>query len=574
MKFWAHLRRKAPQTGLSATMITAALRTAAHGKHGFAAVIIPLLSLARPLPPLLVTSLAAGIPAFGLGEDVLKFGGEAGWKQFGLRDGLAELENVRPGKVLALSSVDKTRDASLDMSLSFDEGDAEMFIDNTGNYTLSVSEAVHAAGTAWARLGAGAAVFSKMLSATTPGAAAEAPLVITARRGGALFSAGRSIGDFSIEFWLYPGGMENGEEVLGWTAAVKNGAGVYKNQSLICTVSKNRIEWSIKNFFFAPKTERSISAESMDLSLASSAPIVPKLWSHHLLRFDGETGLLEYLVNGVLEDIAYTTSSGVEGGDIFMPVAGERGGFTLGKRFNGMIDNFRIHKRFVEQAALRRYSQSGRAQSVPIDLGAQNSAVLRVDAKGGAYGENRRNKSGDTGSFDFPGGAQIQFFIRGSDSLYSWDNAAWRTFTPGKPLNTVLGRYIELAAQFYPDGDFETTPYLEELNVVFARKSAPEPPPYLRAAVKDGCVELSWRPSKDDSVAGYIVYYGTASGDYFGEGSSSGPSPVDVGKRLSVSLDNLVNGVLYYFSVSSYDDLGQPGDYSREISARPLRISE
>ncbi|MDR2343717.1 MAG: hypothetical protein LBD86_04210 [Spirochaetaceae bacterium] len=559
-------------------MVSAAGRRSARrsrsGEYGFAALIIPLLSLARPLPLILASGLAAALPSFGLGEDVLKFGGEAGWKQFSLRNGLAELENVRPTKVLALSSAEKSDDPSLDMALSFDEGGAELFTDSVGNYRLLTSGTVYTAGSAWARFGDGAAVFS-----SAPGMAdeaAKAPVVINARSAAALFSVGRNIGDFSLEFWLYPASMENGEEALSWTSAVRDG-GVYKNQSLGCAVSKNRIEWNIKNFFFAPKTEEALSVKSMDLRLVSSAPLVPKRWSHQLLRFDGTTGLLEYLVDGVLEDLAYTTPSGAEGGDVFLPLIGERGNFILGKRFNGMIDNFRVYKRFVEQAGLRPYSRSGSVRSAPIDLGGRNSTVLRVDASGGTYGAlngERRGVSAHTGNFDFPGGAQIQFFIRASDSPYSWEGAAWRAFTPGEALGSVRGRYIELAADFYPGGDFETTPFLEELSVVFARKAAPEPPPYIRAAAKDGGVELSWVPSKDEATAGYIVYYGAASGNYLGEGASAGPSPIDAGKRLSVSIDKLTNGILYYFSVSSYDDLGQAGDYSREVSARPLRMSK
>ena len=513
----------------------------------------------------------ASVSAFGLGEGTLTFGGKAGWKQFDVRDGITEVENARPNRVLALSSTGKSRDESLDMALSFDEGAGELFIDSVGNYTLLTSASVHAAESVWARFGDGAAVFSSVLNTVEDGESAEAPIVVRARRDGALFSAGRNVRDFSLEFWLYPSGMENGEEALSWTATARGGNGAYRNQSLICAVSKNRAEWSVKNFFF------SSAAESVDLRLVSSTPLVPKLWSHHLLRFDSDTGLLEYLVNGILEDLVYTTPSGREGGDIFLPVIGERGSFFLGRRFNGIMDNFRVYNRFVDKASLGRYPQNGMTQSAPIDLGLQNSTVLRVIASGGTYNTstgNRQNVSGHTGDFSFSDGAQIQFFIRASDSPYEWGTAAWRTFTPGEPLGTVRGRYIELAARFYPAGDSETTPYLEEITVVFAGKAAPEPPSRLWAVAREGGVELSWRPSRDNSVAGYIVYYGTASGDYFGEGSSVGPSPIDVGKRFSVSIDNLANGILYYFSVSSYDDLGRPGDYSREISARPLRMTE
>jgi hypothetical protein len=337
------------------------------------------------------------------------------------------------------------------------------------------------------------------------------------------------------------------------------------------------MEWDFENFFFESAVQSDTPAKSVTVRLTSSTPIVPKQWSHHLLRFNAETGLLEYLVNGVLEDIRYATASGSEGGAVFLPVIGDRGSFALGRRFNGMMDDARIYSRFVERSGLGRYPAGGWAGSAPIDLGAQNSSVVRVDVSGGVYNLFKggvRSSAGARDPFNFPGGAQMQFFIRSSTSQYTWNDNEWRTFRPGTAINTVKGRYIELAVQFYPDGDFETTPYLEEISVVFVKEAPPAPPDALRAEAKDGAVRLSWKQSKDESAAGYLVYYGRASGNYFGEGASPGDSPIDVGKQNSINIDSLENGVLYYFSISAYDNLGQIGDYSKEVSARPLRMIE
>jgi hypothetical protein len=526
-----------------------------------------------------VALLLCGAAAFGLGEDVLQFGGASGWKQFTGRVNLAELERVRPSKVLVLDSAQENRGTSLDMYLSFDEETADRFIDSAGNYTVEISGALGRAGHAWSRFGSGAAVFPGPLNISMSKDSAESNMVIKPRKPSALFSGGRTIGGFSIEFWLCPAGMENGEEALSWTAFVQNsGAELEQTQNLTCSVSKNRFEWNLKDFFFEPyqfseSTAGRAYAKSVNLHLAASTALTPKSWSHHLLRFNAETGLLEYLVNGVLEDIAYDTASGSEDGEVFLPVAGERGSFVLGRRFNGMVDAFRIYDSFVEQDGAHRYIPNGRVQSAPIDLGAENAAVLRVDASGGVLhiaSGKIRNKSELNAGFDFPGGERIRFFIRTSASPYLWDESGWQIFTPGTAMNTVNGRYIELAVEFYPGAGFETTPYLETLNVVFAKKAPPEPPPFIRAEAEDGGVKLSWKPSKDRSTKGYLVYYGLAPGDYFGEGASLGASPIDAGSRLSLNIDNLKNGVLYYFSVRSYDSTGAPGDFSREIFARPL----
>ncbi|MDR0409144.1 MAG: hypothetical protein LBH18_01915, partial [Spirochaetaceae bacterium] len=428
-------------------------------------------------------------------------------------------------------------------------------------------------GAARARFGAGAAIFSGTMSDPSyENQADTGSLRIIARGANALFSAGREIDDFSIEFWLYPISMENGEEPCSWTAATDNGT-----QNLNCSVSKNRMEWKFENFFFEPAVQLNSPVKSIMVMLGSSTPIIPKKWSHHLLRFNAETGLLEYLVNGVLEDVRHTTASGSEGGSVFLPRVGERGSFALGRRFNGIMDSVYIHSRFVEETEIHRYSSGGWARSGPVDLGMQSSSVIKVDAVGGAYNilsKKIRKNIGARDPFNFSGGAQMQFFIRSSSSRYVWDDDGWRVFIPGSEINAVKGRYIELAVWFYPGGDFETTPYLEEISVTFVKEPPPEPPFVVRAIPKDGAVELSWKPSKDENTAGYLVYYGGASGNYFGEGASHGDSPIDAGNQTSISIDNLRNGVLYYFSVSAYDNLRQTGDYSVEVSARPLRMIE
>jgi hypothetical protein len=507
--------------------------------------------------------IAAAAPVFGLGETVLKFGGAAGWKQFTGRDGIIEVEGLRPYKALALGTVSLSREPALDMDITFDEGGAELYVDRTGHYSLQASPAVNDAPAPWARFGSGAAVFSGGLNSVTDGGVA-----MTARRHDALFSAGGYIGDFSIEFWLYPVGMENGEEPLEWNAAELNGS--LDSQNISCYISRNRLEWEFSNFFFAPAGEKTVNPR-----LVPSSPVLPKSWSHHLLRFDAKTGLLEYLVNGILEAVSYTTATGSQTtGEIFLPVAGERGSFTLGKNFNGMADNFRVWSRFVERPELHSYPAAGRLQSAPIDMGAQNSAVLRVDAAGGQYATSagrRVSGSGRTalnGGFRFPDGAEMSFFLRTSHSPYQWNEADWRAFTPGQPVNMTGGRYVEIAVQFYPGAGFETTPYLEELSLVFKKNDPPAPPAFITAVPRNGFVELSWRPSRDENAEGCLVYYGTASGDY------SEAQPVDAGKQTSITIDGLKNGVLYYFSVSAYDKTMTLGDYSKEVSARPLKMNE
>ena len=70
-------------------------------------------------------------------------------------------------------------------------------------------------------------------------------------------------------------------------------------------------------------------------------------------------------------------------------------------------------------------------------------------------------------------------------------------------------------------------------------------------------VTLAWKPSLS-FVAGYMVYYGTASGAY--------STRIDVGTNLTCTIANLQEGWTYYFVGTAYDDLGIESIYSDEIS--------
>lgn len=69
-----------------------------------------------------------------------------------------------------------------------------------------------------------------------------------------------------------------------------------------------------------------------------------------------------------------------------------------------------------------------------------------------------------------------------------------------------------------------------------------------------GVATLSWSPSSDP-VAGYRVYYGTASRTYV--------NSIDTGNVTSVSVSNLGKGT-FYFAVTAYNNQGIESDFSNE----------
>jgi hypothetical protein len=547
-------------------------------------------------------------------ERTLFLGAEHRWRSAERRLGVTELRAVRPWPVLALDSglppaesaplsgteEDSAGERLPELALSFDQDSPELFTPWPGEaYSVNVDSgtSLAAVGPEWARMGTGAAFFSAAAmkgdgeGGTLPRTGSHAgPLVIEVRDSRALFAPGRRIRDFSLEFWLYPLNMENGEQILRWSASLPGAGGDYYVQYLLCSVVKNRLRWDFNDFFTAPG-----DGETLNLSMEGLSPVVPKIWSHHLIRFDADTGLLEYLVNGRVESLVYSTAAGGEGGEPFTPLIGTGGEFVLGRGYTGMMDEFRLHRRYAGrtggefgvEGGIQKYPpRGGRMETGTIDLGEEAGGILRLEALGGriTLGGNRaRNEYAGQGDFRFDDSSAIQFFLRTGDNPYRWTAGDWQVVNPGTDLSPAFrGRYVQLAAVFYPSADGETSPYLEELRITYRFQPPPPPPAGLVALPRDGAVELSWRDSPGSGIDGYLVYYGRAPGEYFGREALQGASPIDAGKRHTLRVEGLDNGTLYYFSVAAYRagsggsapaGPGRPrpaGEYSREVTARPL----
>jgi hypothetical protein len=542
-----------------------------------------------------------------LGEEILIIGGRAGWGDAMIRQGVAETASVRPVPVMTLTSGDRpprspAMETGLDLYLSFDEGRPEFFTDRTGRYLVTADSSISAVTQRRARAGTGAVRFPGNVSRDLLAVAAEAePLAIVPLLPQALLAPNRRPGNFSLEFWLNGENMENGEQILFWSSTRLTSGGSYIVQRIQAIVSRNRLQWVFRDFFADPQDQNRLS-----FSFSGITPLTPQTWSHHLIRFDSNTGLLEYLIDGQTESIVYATSSGREGGEVFTPITGQGSKLILGNHFAGMIDEFRLYDSFAGNPPLQKYPRNGgRLETRFLDLGDGNNEILRIEARGGRVSypagktTNGRERvmsavpAGDRafafpgGTFSFPDDSVIRLFLRTSETPFpgiedprttgpaNTGRTAWIPFEPGSELN-IRGRYLQLAAEFYPSGDGETTPYLEELRIVYIPDKPPRPPSVITAMPQNGAVELSWNNSADRDTTGYLVYYGTSRGDFFGEGAILGVSPINVGKQNSVRIEGLLNGVLYYFAVSAYDKVNpmHVGEFSREVSARPLGMVE
>jgi hypothetical protein len=388
--------------------------------------------------------------------------------------------------------------------------------------------------------------------------------------------------------------MENGEQILAWTTT--------GSQRIYCEAVKNRLRWTFQNFFAAPgpgefsRSSGSSGLQRLIISLETRSVVVPKTWSHHLIRYNADTGLLEYLLNGRLEQLAHTTSAGFEGGEVYTPYVDKDGSFILGGHYNGILDEFRIYNRILnapgrtgldrpgrtalELPELAKFPRSGgRIETRTLDLGEQGSRILRLEASGGRYSRKKNSYAG-MNNFRFPDSSALQFFIRSSEEPYGLASIPWAPIMPGELSSAIQGRYIQISAAFYPSADCETAPYLEEIRIVYDSNEAPYPPSLVVGKALDGAVELSWRASPDTDTRGYLVYYGTSSMVYYGQGAVLGESPINAGNRTSLRIEGLKNGTLYFFAIAAYDGSGgtirdlHPGKFSKEVTVRPLRTGK
>jgi len=481
---------------------------------------------------------AASLPAQ---ESRVELGGTHGWQ-----DRLASAANLelatgrRDMQQLVLRQGGYSVGPDTELYIDFD---SSSFRDETGNHTVAGrEERTESHGYRGA-----AAVFR----------GSQDGLRLLGRREG-MFSPSAVWDDFSVEFYVYPAALSEREQILYWNGSLGTGANAIAQQ-LIVEVRNRRLLFRFDNMFFAP------DGTSQTVEVSGRDGLIPRRWSHHLLRYDADIGLLEYLVDEVPQEVMHITSSGTESGDTSRVRigSGSSGELRLGSRFTGFIDELRLERDFVEHpytAAL--VNETGLAVSRVIDLGRSTARLSRIEAE-----------------YTTPGETDIFFEYRIGENRVGMDavDAEWLRFTPNQDMETLpRGRYLQVRAELFADGNFEQSPSITSISPVYESPPPPAPPVRVMAEARNESVRLQWSPVMDPEIEGYVVYYGTQSGRYFSGDSDLGLSPLDVGLETEIEITGLENGRLYYFAVAAYDRAGTVYETvpSREVNARPTRHAQ
>ena len=515
-------------------------------------------TLARTLLLLICGAAALPLPAEPDSALVLSFGRESGWKDFPLLTGTG-FQRAKDGTLdLTLASSQYQPDDDTDLLVHFDD----RLRDEASRYRIAPEPNPIRRG--FSAVGGGSAVFH-----------GQTPVVLQATSE-AMFAPGRGLGDFTLEFWLYPTRIDDGETVLEWQGG-RTSTGTFETQDLRAGFENGRLTWTFQNLFAA-----SPAAPGVTIRVSAGSLLIPNQWHHHLLRYQAGTGLLEYLVDGKTEGLTHATPSGTEDGKPYGAVIGPRtrGEITLGGNYDGAMDELRLSRAWIENPQTDRYidglAQKGTAVSRIFDLRFPGSTVESVKVRAFTEGNSAviwSYRMADTIRYQWQFSGDTQKSLAAPEA----EDDSWVRFTPQTNLNPgddlsrkASGRYLQLRVDLLPSGTGLETPRINQIVV----KTRPSPPPPTPAGVEilpgDGQLTVRWKPVLQGGTEGYLLFFGPRSGQTQGTVAAQGTSPLDVGKVTEFVLSGLPNDQIYYVSVAAYRSSAVSAP-SPERAARPQR---
>lgn len=458
-------------------------------------------------------------------ESVLYLGEEDLWNKTQLTN-LSLIDGKRGFYDISCSDNEYTPDKDTDMIFSLNDSQSS---DKMGNYAIMNQVPYISSKEAF---GNGAAFFD---GTTT--------LEIQAVEN-ALFSPATLWDSFTIEFRMLPATLKEGATVFLWKGLHMKDKSLIP-QEIRCTIHDRKLVWDFDNFFVNPD-------DTLKRISLSGDKLIPGMWSHHMISFNSETGLLEYRIDNIPSDNTYTTRTGNETNEFNIPLIGNQQSFPLelGNNYSGLIDELRISKSVIENPFLSKFSHSGFLETGIIDFKSPDSQLLRIETDS-----------------SIPQNTSIRFQYISANNKFDLMNPdlEWQEFTPFSNIDEKC-RYLKIRAQFFSESYSGKSPVLSNISMIYRPSELPHPPLDLHAEKMDGNIKISWKKAINPAIKGYLLYFGEEPGEYFSTGS-----PIDAGNNNYINLEDLDNNKRYYFTVTSYKSLDPRLEsiFSNEISISP-----
>jgi len=361
--------------------------------------------------------------------------------------------------------------------------------------------------------------------------------IVYKSKNDSMFSPGRILTDFTIEFWVNPAQVAEDTTIFSWKGVNKVSSN-FISQKIKFYFSERKAVWLFENFFMP--SDFSLN----NIKLTSKKKILPDVWNHFLIRYKSETGIIEFLINGQPEDIKYSTKTEKEDIVIYPPYVGNysKNEIFIGEKFSGFLDELRISEQFIENPNLNKYKDSGSFISPVIDINKEEIIFYKFNTV-----DIKDNES------------EIFYSYRVSDEPFLMDNSkiSWEN---SLNIKTELpGRYIQFKGELFSNGNNSITPQFNNIEILWNNFPQLPSPIYLDSESTNTTIELFWTPVKHFNVDGYLLYIGESSGIY--------NNVIDVGNVTSFIVENLTNKHIYYFSLRSYNK-NSVSNFSNEIYNR------
>jgi len=387
----------------------------------------------------------------------------------------------------------------------------------------------------------------------------------------ALFSPGRKLKSFVISFYLYPTMIYDGGTIISMIAPAIE----YKNElaGFKLYFKGNRLTWEFLNIFSDNRGNfRNVYIKELDPS-----PIYE--WHHHFLYYNADKGIMTLYVDKKESAVEWITDNGKENGTILNGNLPESLAvpLTIGGNYIGYMDEFLISRgEMKEDGRIKdgKYKNKGELISDVLQFESKivNIAKIKwesVENNGTAIRVLYRTSN----NYFLPDDDEQNENSVQINNLTIKDKIKLKNSPKWKVANNdgiirEKSRYFQWKVILYGTNN-RYTPVLKSLKLFYEKDLPPSAPILLSAIPGDGKITLKWVANKEEDIAGYRIYYGYYSHNYFGKGSDIGDSPITVGNVTSVTLKGLTNEKVYFFSITALDKSGQESGFSKEFATRP-----